>query len=265
MGEYVFNLRQNAFLIILSFLLLSSLKVYSYNTGGAMTFEDDYNDFWYNQVDSFLNIIDSYPNWNKLFSRDYPNVGPYMYVEEANNGLDDSYADKVEISIILGHTAVVLVNGNYYTAIGFGAGKGAAIPQQVRLGYQSPDNKGEAIWAFIIQCELLHDDQGNQIGVGGWTQTLTGLHMLLGFKNSPAIVNGDIPELAKRLTGTGGFPKEKVQDAFFHTFVDSDHPNNIARIVAESTSVVDNDVIDNFNEQIPVDGTKIIITCWYTG
>ncbi|MEM4522825.1 MAG: hypothetical protein QW738_06415 [Nitrososphaeria archaeon] len=88
--------------------------------------------------------------------------------------------------------------------------------------------------------------------------------MLLGFKNSPTIVNGDIPELAKRLTGTGGFPKEKIQDAFFHTFVDSDHPNNIARIVAENTSVADNDIIDNFNEQIPVDGTKIIITCWYT-
>lgn len=128
-------------------------------------------------------------------------------------------------------------------------GKGSAIPQQVRLGYQSPYNKGEAILAFIIQCKLLHDDQGNQLGVDGWMQILTGIHMLLDFKNSPTIVNGDIPELAKRLMGTGGFPKERVQDAFLHTFVDNNHPNNIARIVAENTFVADNDNIDNFTNK----------------
>jgi len=145
--------------------------------------------------------------------------------------------------LILGHSCLIYQDGRYITALGFGANKGCASPYNIRLRYKSPDNYGYAIWTFIIQCSVLRDDSDNVVGVSAWLQTLTGIHMVLGFASDAEIAPGDLSELAYRLTGTGGYPKEKVLDAFFHTFVKYDdvHGNNVARVIAESIYVADND------------------------
>ncbi|MBC7091774.1 MAG: hypothetical protein H5T50_07720, partial [Nitrososphaeria archaeon] len=159
---------------------------------------------------------------------------------------------------------IVYYGGKYYTSIGF-ADKGYACLGM--LGYQSPDSKGKAIWTVIIQCSILHDENSTHAGVGGWLQTLCGLHMFLGFKNSPCISPSDFSELAYRITGTGGYPKESIKNAFFHTFVkdDSVHKNNIARIIAEDSNVADHDTIDSWNSMIYVDNVKVIYACWIPG
>ena len=169
-------------------------------------------------------------------------------------GKDNNYADYTELSLILGHSCRI---DEDLIGIGFGKDRGCARPEEVRLGYKSPDNYGYAIWSFIIQCEVLKDTSYPY-----WLNALTGLHMLLGFKNSPTIAPGDLEELAHRLTGTGGYIKESVQYAFFHTYVDADgtHNNNIARILAENSDVADNDFIDSFPSQTPVDASKLVIT-----
>lgn len=244
---------------LLSVLLLGLLvlvfipKVQGNDVGGAMTFTDDINDEWFNDVKNFVEIISSQPYWYQGFLSDYPDVGSYMWIEEAYGGQDNNYADYTELSLVLGHSCV------YNDEIGIGFGdKGCALPEKVRLGYESPDDYGWAIWTAIIQCSVLKD--GN---VNNWLQTLTGIHMILGFANDPTITVGDAAELAYRLTGTGGYSKESVQDAFFDTYVayDGIHDNNIARIIAENAEVADNDYLDSFDRYTTVDSTKLIITC----
>jgi len=186
-----------------------------------------------------------------------------MWVEESSDGRDNIYADYTEMSLLLGHGCLIYQNGKYVTALGFGA-KGCASPYDVRLGYKSPDGYGYAIWTFIIQCSVLKDDTSNTIGVSAWLYTLTGIHMVLGFASNAVVATTDFPELAYRLTGTGGYPKERVQDAFFHTFVkyDNIHRINVARILAENAYVADNDFIDYFNRYTDVDNIKLIITAY---
>lgn len=250
-------------IILVSIVTAIPSMVKSYDVGVAMTFSDDTNDTWFNAVKDFVDIItSSRTSWEKWFLNDYPNVGPYMWTEEEYNGQDNSYADYTELSLVLGHGCVVVFpDGKRVSAIGF-ADKGCAIPDHIRLGYKSPDDYGFAIWSFIIQCSVLSDDY-----VGDWLQVMTGVHMILGFANSPIISNADFGVLARRLTGTGGYPQETIQDAFFHTFVayDGVHNNNIARIIAENADVADHDTIDSFSYQIPVDNVKLIITCYIPG
>ncbi len=213
---------------------------------------DDFDgDFW-PDAKGFANIIDQYAGWNKYFLTHNPY--PYMWKEESSGGQDDDYADYTELSLIEGHSAGL---GGGIVGIGFGT-HGYAAPSAVRLGYKSPDNYGYAIWTFIIQCEVLKGSSYPQ-----WLNSLKGLHMFLGFKSPAAITNYDLRELAQRLTGTGGYSQERVQDAFFHTYVDDDgtHDNNVARILAENWSVANNDYIDSFNARTPVDDVKLVITC----
>ncbi|MDD5289456.1 MAG: fibronectin type III domain-containing protein, partial [Dehalococcoidales bacterium] len=173
--------------------------------------------------------------------------------EESSNGIDNQKADNTELSLILAH-------GNSIGVVGFGPGKNPTGPDPVRLGYVSPDSYGRSIWWFIIECEIFNDGYNS-----GWLNTLAGNHLLLGFKNSPIIGGNDFSELANRLTGTSPYQKETIQNAFSHTYVDSGdyHDDNIARIIAESTNVADNDQIDSFEIQTTVDSEKFEITYWF--
>ena len=247
--------------IIIAIMLINITK--AYDVGAATTFSDDTNDLWFNATKQFAEIIDSYQGWSILFLRDYPNVGPYMWTEEAYGGQDNNYADLVELSLVLGHGCVVYSGQQGVTAIGF-ADKGCATPDHIRLGYESPDDYGWAIWSFIMQCSVLENDTDTVRGVSAWLSTLTGVHMILGFASEATLSNTDLAELAYRLTGTGGYPKESVQDAFFNTFVKSDevHINNIARIIAENDDVANNDYIDAFSMYTSVDEVKLIITSY---
>lgn len=263
-GKSLYSISVLLFIIVFSIISAIPSTVESYDVGAAMTFDDDTNDTWFNAVKDFVDIItSSRAYWYEWFLRDYPNVGPYMWTEEEYGGEDNDYADFTELSLVWGHGCVVVFpDGESVTAIGFGGGKGCAMPYHIRLGYKSPDYYGYAIWTFIIQCSILNDDD-----VGEWLQVMTGIHMVLGFANTVVISNVDPSILAYRLTGTGGYQKETVQDAFFHTFVryDNVHKNNIGRIIAENADAADHDTIDSFEYHIPVDNVKLIITCYIPG
>jgi hypothetical protein len=244
--------------ILVIALLYSTGTALAYDVGAAMTFSEDPSDVWYNSVKQFVKIISSEPAWFQHFLRDYPRVGPYMWTEEEKGGDDNDYADWTEISLVLGHGCVVVYpDGTKKSAIGF-ADKGCAIPDDIRLGYSSPDGFGYSVWTFIVQCSILEDEY-----VDDWLQTLQGVHMVLGFASTATISNADFPELAYRLTGTGGYSKEKVESAFFSTFLKADgvHDNNKARIIAENSEILENDYLDSFR-RVPVDGEKIIVTGW---
>ncbi|AIG98575.1 MULTISPECIES: DUF6345 domain-containing protein [Archaeoglobus] len=232
-------------------------KTLAYDVGAAVAFSEDPEDVWFNSVSQFVEIISSEPTWVQHFLNDYPNVGPYMWTEE-EKGNDNFYADYTELSLVLGHGVVVVYpDGTKKSAIGF-ADRGYALPDDIRLGYASPDGFGYSVWTFIIQCSVLGDEY-----VDDWLQTLQGVHMVLGFASTATISNADFPELAYRLTGTGGYTREKVESAFFSTFLKSDgvHDDNRARIIAENSEVLDNDYLNSF-ERVPVDGSKIIVTGW---
>lgn len=248
-----------ALLLIIITLTAVSSVTNSYSVGAAMTFNDDTNDTWYNAVRDFVYIIyNSRTEWTIGFLSDYPYVGPYMWTEEINGGSDNLYADLTELSLILGHSCLISSPDGTMVVIGF-ADKGCASPDEIRLGYLSPDDYGNSIWSFIIQCQVLNDND-----VGKWLQVMNGVHMILGFVNSPLIASTDLAELAYRLTGTGGYVQESIQDAFFYTFVSADgiHDDNIGRIIAENAYVADYDTLDSFEKQIPVDNVKLIITSW---
>ncbi len=236
----------------------------AFSVGGISTFDDDLFGVWSKAVESFVSIISSYAGWNEGYIYEYPNVYPYMWTEETVGGHDNIYADSSHISLIVGHGCTVQTNNGYTTALGFGVLRDCATPYNIRLGYQSPDGYGNLVWAFILQCDILRDDGNGVLGVSAWLQTLTGVHMVAGFVNEPNISTEDLSELAYRITGTGGYSKESIQNAFFHTFVKNDdiHRGNIARIVAENEYVADNDFIDSFDVYVPVDETKIVITCY---
>jgi len=224
--------------------------VYAWYEGVGLA--NDFGGVWWTDAQGFANIIDNYPNWNIYFLSNSPY--PTWWKEESYGGMDNYMADYIQLSLILGHSADL---GGGLIGVGFGT-LGYTSPNAVRLGYMSPDNYGYAIWWFIIECSVFKDSS-----YPSWLYTLTGVHMLLGFKNDAVILSTDLRELANRLTGSGGYSNETVQYAFFHTYVDLDgtHNNNIARILAENTDVANNDKIDSFNSLTPVDATKIIITC----
>jgi len=249
-------------IILLASPMFSMVTNSSNFVGAACGFSDDVDDVWFNAVKTFVEIIDAYQDWSAVFVKDYPDVGPYLMTEEVYGGHDDLYADLVELFLLLAHgTILCYANDGCVTIVYFN--ESWVAPEQVKLGYKSPDGFGYNIWAFILSCGLLRDDSDDVVGVSAWSNTLAGTHMILGFANSAGIVNVDLPELAYRLTGTGGYPKQRVQDAFFSTFVKYDeiHKDNIARIIAEDSYVADNDLIDDFNRYVEVDNVKYIITC----
>jgi hypothetical protein len=142
---------------------------------------------------------------------------------------------------------------------GFG-GQTYALPSTVRLGYASPDSYGYSIWWFLLECELLNDTDYTS-----WYNSMTGIHMILSFVNTPNIASTDLTELAYRLTGTGGFNRTTIKDSFSNTFVDWDgvHNDNIARIIGENSQVIDNDYLNSFSSQVSVDAGKYVVSCYY--
>ena len=166
-------------------------------------------------------------------------------------------ADDTELSLVLSRS--VSANGKIKIGFGPGPNKDAIGPDSVRLGYSSLDGYGFNIWWSIIECEVF-----NNADYADWFASMKGTHMLLGFENSPTILSTDLTELANRLTGSGGYDKDRVQDAFFYTYVDWDgnHNANFARILAENAGVADNDHIDAFTRQTATH-SQISIDCHY--
>jgi hypothetical protein len=128
----------------------------------------------------------------------------------------------------------------------------------MELGYATSGSSGKSIWAFISSCKLLKDTS-----YPSWQEALKGTHMLLGYKSNAVGSPPDMEHLADRLTGMNGFPKEKMGDAYFHTYVASDgiHDNNWCRIIAEDDEVYNNDWIDFYYPVITIDSTKVIYDC----
>jgi hypothetical protein len=238
-------------LIFILLLILNPSIALAWDEG--VTVASDWEQGWKDDADDFAAIIDSYPGWNNASWAHDPFAT--WWQEESSGGIDNQKADNVTLSLILSHSY-----GGEPVEIGFGPG-GHTGPDPVRLGYDSPDDYGKNIWCFLIECELFNDDD-----YSCWYDSMTGTHMLLGFKNSPMIVPGDFKELAECLTGTGEFEeKETIQYAFFQTYVKDDalHDDNIARILAQNEDVADNDYIDTFDAEITVDpDDRIYITYW---
>lgn len=130
------------------------------------------------------------------------------------------------------------------------------IPYDVRLGYTSPDNFGKCIWWFCIECSVLKDGSYTY-----WAQILTGLHQMLGFGGDAVIAVGDLDQLAMRLTGTGGYPRQTIWHSFYDTFRVNDgiHNNNLPRTLVEEASVY-YDYINSYNSTITVTGSKYLYT-----
>jgi hypothetical protein len=234
-------------LVVLSALSLSPGVVLAYDEGVCLA--NDWTGNWWTDAQGFANVIDAYSGWNNYYTSNDPY--PSWWKEESASGADNYYADYCELSLIQGHSA----SSGSTKYIGFGS-RGYASANDVRLGYESPDDYGYNIWSFIIECSLFND--ANYVA---WAGALTGTHMLLGFKNDPWISTTDLTELANRLTGSGGYSQQNVQWAFFDTYVCGDglHYDNIARILAENASVADYDYLNSFSTQITVDSTKIVI------
>ena len=215
---------------------------------------NDWPDEYYDDVQNFADTLSNSQGWNQSFISHDPSET--WWKEESSSGADNSWADNTELSLIHSHSAL---GGGNIIYLGFGTGHGTASPFEVKLGYTSPDSTGYNIWNFAIECETLNDNSYNS-----WYAALNGEHMMLGFKTDAYLTTAatDMQTLANYLTGTGGKAKKNIQNSFFSTFVvrDGIHDNNICRILAEDTSVADNDSIDFFNPQISVDSTKTVIT-----
>jgi len=233
------------FLVPILALMTGGKAVLAWDEG--VTVSSDFDNIYYEDAVDFSTTIDAYSGWSSYLLSHNP--VPSWYQEESYGGIDDDRADYTELSLLVCHGA----SGQ----IAFPSGW-IDDPDEVRLGYSSPDSEGYNIWQFFIVCNLF----GNSY-YSDWLSSLTGTHMLLGFSSTAVISNVDLDELAHRLTGTGGYSQQTIQDAYFATYVVDDgcHDDNICRILAENTSVADNDDIDTFTYQITVDSTKVIITC----
>ena len=240
-------------LVVLVLALAAPSSAFAWDGMAAVT--SDFGSAFYDDALEFLDVIITYSGCDYT----YGSHNPYAtwWKEESSGGVDDTYADDAVLSLLFAHGSDN--NGQWtVTQIAFPSGGWIDDPNTVRLGYDSPDDDGINIWNFFITCTLFKDTS-----YPSWAYALTGTHMLLGFKNSPTISSSDLEELAHRLTGSGGYSQQNVQDSFFATFVEDDgtHDNNIGRILAENTSVADNDEIDSFVSQTTVDATKLCITC----
>lgn len=240
-------------LAVVVMLTLAPVPVLAWNAGAGVTTEFD-DPFYDDACEAFIDTIGEYTGWHIYWLSHWPYS--FCWREESDGGMDDVYADNCELALLLAHG----VGEGTATAIRFSEDDLIVDPNTVRLGYASPDGSGRNIWTFFIVCELFKDGSHDV-----WANSLAGAHMLLGFKNSPNITNFDVRELAYRLTGTGGFSQQNVQWSFFCTYVDTDgiHDANVARILAENAQVADNDMIDSFDPQVPVDSSKITITYSY--
>jgi hypothetical protein len=197
--------------------------------------------------------VDADAGWNQHFVSYNPS--PSWWKEESSGGYDNSYADYTELSLTLAHS----VSYGGHIVAGFG-GQTYALPSTIRLGYASPDAYGYCIWWFALECSLLNDTDYTS-----WYDSMTGIHMILGFVNDASVTNIDMTELANRLNGTGGFNRTTIKDSFFYTFVDWDgiHNDNVARIIGENSQVLDNDYLNSFSSQVSVDASKYVVSCYY--
>jgi hypothetical protein len=232
-------------LTILSIFILSPSSVLAEDVYANVSV--DFDDEFYDDATEFAYIIDAEAaGWGiKLCSH-----SPYStyWEEESYNGYDNSFADDAELTLLVAHGD----SSGAVTEILFGNNHGYIDnPDHVRLGYESPDSIGDNIWWVSITCQLLKDTS-----YSSWANCLTGTHMILSFKSNAVFTNFDLREFADRLTDGGSYPQETVKNAFYHTYVDDDHPTNIARIVYENYSVLSNDYIDSYDDETTVDSTK---------
>lgn len=221
---------------------------------------DDFRDNWLRDVEEFADTIINELGWYEGYFTDTAIASEWQ--EETYSGTDDEDADFCQLSLLLAHGHPTA----YLSYIEFSYDAYFDDTDTIRLGYATPSDTGYNIWAFFITCYLLRNPS-----YPSWSDALDGTHMMLGFTNSPNIVVsdtwGDATELAYRLIGLDGeedYDQENVQNSFFNTYVQDDgiHGNNYARILAENSSVANNDWIDSYSSQITVDNSYTIIDCY---
>jgi hypothetical protein len=261
------------FLFLAIFLVLPTTPVAADSGGlvGAAT-TLSFQDNWFDDVEGFADYIDNYANWNKGFST-AQEAYTCWFEEDGTPYSDDDYADHVELMLILGHGDFYLYPGGptIYTYIQlphelpFSLNTGEILSAEVNnisLGYES-ESGDQNIWFFAISCSLLRD---NYNCYEDWLEVLNGTHMMLGFKSDVGMHDHDLRELADRFMSEvgGSYSYQKIQDAFFSTYVSRDrleHYDNIGRILAENSSVADVDYLYSYVAETTVDATKYIITC----
>jgi hypothetical protein len=235
----------------IAFLLASiPTPLLAYDEGVGLA--NDWGGVWWDDTLDFSDTIDAYSGWNDYFTSNNPQS--IWWEEESVGGIDNQKADYTELSLIMSHSCDL---GGGITGVGFGPNAGIAEPDSVRLGYESPDLYGHNRWWFVIECSVLKTSS-----YPSWEDALTGMHQMLNFSMDPTIVAGDLDQLAKRLTGTGGYNQETIKDAFCHTYIDDGlHNGNVVRILAECYDVI-NDKIDYSSSSITVDNTKQVWTIY---
>jgi hypothetical protein len=245
--------------------LLPCLPVSADNGGlvGALA-TSDFQDNWEDDLEGFINAVDGYANWNIGFTLSlYPY--PSWFEEDGTPYSDDDYADKTELTLIEGHGGFDydISIPSFWTYIDLeGNGTLSAEENNISLGYES-ESGDQNIWFFAISCSILRD---NYNCYADWLSILNGTHMMLGFKSDGGIHDHDLRELADRFMSEvgGSYSYQKIQDAFFSTYVSRDmqvHYDNICRILAENSSVADVDYLFSYVAETTVDATKYIITC----
>ncbi len=250
--------------IMLVFTMIPCSPVLADNGGlvGAAIANDGSPDFQYywEDVQGFVNKVDSYGSCSIGFATSY-NPEPAWFEEDGN---DDNYADKTELTLIEGHGGFDydISIPSFWTYIDLeGNGTLSAEENNISLGYES-DEGDQNIWFFAISCALLRDGWGV---CDDWEDILNGTHMMLGFKSNCVRINWDLRELADRFMSEvgGSYSHQKIKDAFFSTFVDRDDPahyDNICRILAENTAVYNVDYLHTYVAETTVDAEKYTVT-----
>jgi hypothetical protein len=218
--------------------------------GVAIT--SDFDAIAFGDATNFADILRDEQGWTQYFVSHNPS-GTW-WQEESSGGTDNDKADYCELTYLGAHGQD---NDGAWDVTKIQFPGGYVESNTVKLGYASPDSNGKSIWAFISSCKLLKDTSYTS-----WKELLQGTHMLLGYKTNAVGSAPDMENLAKRLTGSDGFSKENIQDAYFNNYVDEGmHAPNWCRIIAENDDVADYDWIDYYYPIISVDSTKVIIDC----
>ena len=241
----------SAIFISVALIIFSTSPVLADDEGVALA--SDWTASWYWDLQAFSDIIDSYSGWNEYFISWDPIAE--WWQEESDGGDDDSYADYTELSLIQSHSVDL---GDGLIGVGFGPSEYTG-PDEVRLGYASPDDSGYNIFWFVMECSVLQTDS-----YGEWKAILAGTNMMIGFKNDAVLTDADLEELACRLTGTGGYSKRKVKSAFSYTYMTEDgtHNDNIGRLIGENSTVLSDDYVDVYDSDVTVDSSKTISTLY---
>jgi hypothetical protein len=73
-------------------------------------------------------------------------------------------------------------------------------------------NNRKAKWVALLSCHVL--EEGTQ---SNWESVFNGLHILMGFDTEGILENDQGSQFAKRMTGSGNWPKTNIRDSWIYT------------------------------------------------